>query len=152
MTNQVQPNGAEPVTLDNISGTGIPIKLTQIKHVASLVEEHEQVAFNLLEFVFVDPGEIKRINATYLDHHYVTDVITFAYDDNAVEGVEATIYGCAQQIFHQASLYNTSKLEEFFRIVIHAMLHLAGYDDADEQSTKEMRQREQFYLEKVLPG
>jgi len=153
MINQPPPSGAEPaVTLDNISGTDIPITFTQIKHLASLIEEHEQITFHLLEFVFVDPDEIERINAKYLDHHYVTDVITFVYDDEATEHIEATIYGCAQQIFHQASSYEISPLEEFYRIVIHGMLHLAGYDDVNEQSTLKMREREQFYLEEVLPG
>jgi len=29
-------------------------------------------------------------------------------------------------------------------------LHLAGYDDIDDQSTQKMRQREQYYLEKEI--
>ena len=136
------------ITLDNISGVEIPLQHSDIETLVSLIEHHEQRSFSLLEFVFTDSTEIQRINKKFLQHNYVTDVITFPYHDEDTDGIEATVYGCAQQIIKQSDIYGTSQYDEFSRIVIHALLHLVGYDDTDEPSRNNMQEREQFYLNK----
>ena len=86
----------------------------------------------------MDEQEITRINNTYLNHNYVTDIITFRLDDRIDNSaIEGTIYCCAQRISEQASEFNQTKKDEFLRVMIHGFIHLIGYSD---QTLEEKRQ------------
>lgn len=98
-----------------------------------------------LNYLFVDGDEILSINKQYLQHEYVTDVITF--NNSSSDNVSADIFICLSQVQEQANTLNISYEEEFLRIVVHALLHLLGEDDASSIKQKKMRQAEDKMLE-----
>jgi rRNA maturation RNase YbeY len=137
-----------PVQIFNISGISIPIKESDAIFISKLVQAHQKCEFELIELVFVDEQEITRINNTYLNHNYVTDIITFRLDDGIDNSaIEGTIYCCAQRISEQASEFNQTKKDEFLRVMIHGFIHLIGYSDQTLEEKKTMTTLEDYFLD-----
>ena len=117
----------------------------------SSVEENEECHFQFVEVAFVDEQEIVEVNEQYLGKNYITDIITFRYDEDETRGaVEATLFCCAPRIIEQAEELSETKEREFLRIFIHGLLHLAGYNDQTKEEEKTIRNRENFYLNEIL--
>lgn len=138
------------IFLFNESGHSLPISKDQARVIASLIEQHDHCSFRLVEIVFVDENDIVRVNRQHLEREYVTDIITFRYDEdpeNQNQDVEGTLYCCAPRIMEQARVFNETKEREFGRILIHGLLHLIGYDDQSDKAEKIMHERENFYLD-----
>lgn len=137
------------IQIFNVSGQEIPLKLADVQNIASLLAEYESCYFSLLETVYVDEKEIVRINKEHLKRDYVTDIITFRYDEHESNtGIEGTIFCCVPRIYEQALEYNQDAETEFKRILIHGLLHLCGYEDHTSGKKEEMARKENFYLEK----
>ncbi|MDZ7693364.1 MAG: rRNA maturation RNase YbeY [Balneolaceae bacterium] len=135
------------VEVFNESGLDVPIDERIARKCISEVARQEACHFNFVELVFVDEKKIKDVNIKHLEHHYVTDIITFRYDDDPTHNeIEGTLFCCAQRITEQAEDYDQEIETEYKRVVIHGLLHLAGYDDQSDEGKKQMRNREDFYL------
>ena len=93
--------------------------------------------------IFVDEPYIIRLNKRFFNADTYTDVISF---NLAGEGIEGEIYINIDIIGEQAEFYKVSFENELKRIVIHGILHLAGYRDSSEEEKKLMRSKEDYYL------
>lgn len=136
--------------LFNETAISLPVGEQDITQIITMIKTHDSVEIQLAEVVFVDKAEILRINQEYLNHNYVTDVITFLYNEQAEPNkIEGTLYCCAPQIKKQAKDNHQPEKKEFLRIIIHGLLHLCGYDDKTDADQHQMKQRENFYLSKL---
>ena len=96
-------------------------------------------------FIFVSEKEIIRINREFLKHDYATDVITFS---NSMKlSVGGDIFICPEVIYSNAVNYGSDNYTEIFRVMIHGVLHLVGYNDASAIEKVVMRGREDYYLD-----
>ncbi len=135
------------IQLFNESSVEIPLSSSVCARITSSLAENEDCSFDLIEIVYVDEDEIVRINKEHLDRDYVTDIITFRYDnDSRNTDIEGTLFCCAPRILEQAREFNESPHREFLRIFIHGLLHLAGYEDNTEDKKRVMTQKENDYL------
>ncbi len=135
------------IQLFNDTEKEVPVSLKQIKKAVSLLQKEEKCRFSLLEVVFVGEQKIVSINKKHLDRDYVTDTITFRYDeDTSNNSIEGTLFCCAPRIYEQSEELNEDPEKEFLRIVIHGLLHLAGYEDSSESKKNQMTEREDYYL------
>lgn len=135
------------IQLFNESETDLPVSLQQLEAAVSVLQKKEKCHFSLLEVVFVDEQKIVDINKEHLDRNYVTDIISFRYDeDSSNQSIEGTLFCCAPRIYEQALELNEEPSNEFLRIVIHGLLHLAGYEDPSESKRSEMTEKEDYYL------
>lgn len=101
----------------------------------------------LINYIFTSESEILRINTEYLNHKYYTDIITFNYcEENTING---DIYICTETVKNNSALFNVTFIEELHRVMIHGILHLIGYDDKNEDETEVMREKENFYLDRL---
>lgn len=110
----------------------------------------------LLEVSIVDEEEIQTINREYRQKDKVTDVISFAFNDE-VEGELkvknaplvhlGAIIICAPRAIEQASEYGHDERREFKFLFVHGLLHLLGYDHETAEEEKEM-----FSLQDKLIG
>lgn len=137
----------------NESGFSIPVSGSTVNDLCLLVSRHEKCSFGLIEVVYVDQNAILGINRKYLNHDYVTDIITFpyqAYDMESLqkngEKLDGTLYCCAQRIAEQSNEFGETIENEFQRVLIHGLLHLTGYNDKTDTEQIRMRERENFYL------
>lgn len=135
----------------NESSVNIPLDQTTAQMILSLIEEQEQVTFEFIEVVYVEVDEIVRINKDHLDRDYVTDIISFRYDENpnGKEGIEGTLFCCAPRITEQADEFGETTNKEFSRILIHGLLHLIGYEDQTKEDKDKMTELEDKYLGQI---
>ena len=99
-----------------------------------------------INYIFCDDEYLLKINQDYLQHDYYTDIITFDY----VKGktISGEIFVSLQRVSDNASTLFRDYEDELRRVLAHGILHLAGYKDKTEEEEKEMRRKEDFYLEK----
>lgn len=128
----------------------LPLSQSDCQAIVSIIMRHEDCSFDFVEVVYVDEDEIIRINKEHLERDYVTDIISFRYDESDTNhNIEGTLFCCAPRISEQAGEFNEPQKKEFQRVFIHGLLHLAGYDDQSEEEKNKMTSRENFYLKKV---
>lgn len=106
-----------------------------------------------LSVTFVDKDEIKEINRDYRNKDKVTDVISFAFeeDETVFEGMEmprvlGDIIICMDVAKAQADQYNHSFERELGFLALHGFLHLLGYDHMNEADEQKMFQRQDDIL------
>ena len=102
--------------------------------------EIETAVFNI---IFVSNEEIHRINKEYRKVDRVTDVISFALEDNMdVQYIDfrllGDIYISIDKCYMQASEYGHSREREMCFLATHGILHLLGYDHMTPEDEKEM--------------
>lgn len=134
----------------NESDVEVPLSQTQAELILEILTNKENAKFELVELVYVDEEEIIRINKKHLDRDYVTDIISFRYDDGAenldTTAIEGTLFCCAPRIFEQSKEFGEASEREFERIFIHGLLHLIGYEDDTKPKKEEMTLLENKYL------
>ena len=97
-----------------------------------------------LFFYFVSETKMQQVNRNHLNHDFVTDVITFDYSDD--KGIRAEAFICPSEVLKNAKRYKQPIENEVVRVVLHALLHVLGYDDKTKKSRQEMRKQEDSFL------
>ena len=115
--------------------------------------EQKRVSITL---IVTDNKNIQDINSEYRNKNHPTDVISFAYRDSPfpeppLELEElGDIYLSFEKAEEQASQYNTTLTDEITRLIIHGIVHLAGYDhETGHKEKKEMERIENDILESI---
>jgi probable rRNA maturation factor len=98
-----------------------------------------------LSIIFCSDNYLLDMNKKYLNHDYFTDIITFNYSvDKTISG---DLFISIDRIKENALEYNQPFENELYRVIFHGVLHLIGFDDKDEFSVKEMKEKENYYLQ-----
>ena len=110
----------------------------------------ENAIFNI---IFVTNDEIHRLNKEYRNIDRVTDVISFALEDNKKIDLESIrvlgdIYIAIDVAYNQAQEYNHSKEREVSFLATHGVLHLLGYDHMNPKDEKIMFDLQEELLSK----
>ena len=93
-----------------------------------------------ISFIFTSNPRILQMNREYLKHNYFTDVITFDYSDGKV--LSGDVFISIDQVKSNAVEYGVNVPDELRRVMIHGVLHLAGFDDASSEKRDIMRKME----------
>ena len=96
---------------------------------------------------FVNSDCLLEINRKYLNHNYETDIITFNYSGSH-KSLDGEIYISFEEAVLNALKFGVSKNDEYFRLVIHGILHLMGFDDHYKNDKREMKRMEDSLLKK----
>lgn len=106
--------------------------------VRDLVErtlKRERIGDALISIAFVGPAAIAKLNRQYLSHSGPTDVISFGMGrDTKDMPAIGDIYICPDVARRNARRLGVSEREEIARLVVHGVLHVAGYDHPDDES------------------
>ena len=105
----------------------------------------EKTAFETIQFILVSDDALLEVNRSYLKHDYYTDIITFDLSSPGAPKV-SDIYISLDRVEENAKDYNSTRLSELRRVMIHGCLHLCGYKDKLKQDQAKMREREDYYL------
>jgi len=110
--------------------------------------ELKKAIFNI---IFVSNEEIQDINRQFRNIDRITDVISFALEDNKDVVYEdfrllGDIYIAIDVAYDQAIEYNHSREREVCFLATHGVLHLLGYDHMTIEEEKEMFDKQEELL------
>jgi rRNA maturation RNase YbeY len=112
------------------------------KHVSWLsdVIASEEKSEGEINYIFCDDDYLVEINQQYLDHDTLTDIISFDYSvGNELHG---DIYISVERVRENALDFRVEFDEEIKRVLVHGILHYAGYKDKSDADELLMRQKE----------
>jgi probable rRNA maturation factor len=110
------------------------------------VAEAEQRPLQELNYIFCSDEYLRGVNQKYLNHDYYTDVITFPYSEDTLYG---DIFISVDRVQENAATEKVSFHHELCRVMVHGLLHLAGYRDESDAEEQEMRTKENLYLSRI---
>ena len=118
-------------------------EIRKLKEYMDFVTNKLNVKEGIFNIIFVTNDEIHTINKEFRNVDRVTDVISFALEDNENEVFEeyrllGDIYIAIDVAYDQAIEYNHSREREICFLSTHGLLHLLGYDHMNEEEEKEM--------------
>ncbi len=97
-----------------------------------------------LSYIFCSDAYLHQMNVEHLDHDTYTDVITFQYSDEVVEG---DIFISVERTQENAATYGILPERELQRVMVHGLLHLMGYEDKSPPHKAEMTAKEDEHLQ-----
>ena len=112
------------------------------------VAKAEGKPFVEINYIFCSDERLREMNVEFLDHDYYTDIITFPYAEDVIHG-DAFI--SSERVADNARSLGAAFEQELCRVLVHGLLHLAGYKDKTEENERLMRQREDYYLKEIFP-
>jgi len=134
------------ISFDKIEGVSLPSEFDFAKARSWLtgVASQESKKIEQLQYVFCDDSYLIDINQEYLNHDTFTDIITFPYK---TDPIEAEIYISLNRVQENALIYNDGNLMlELYRVLVHGLLHMCGYNDHSDDEKKAMRDLENHYM------
>ena len=109
-----------------------------------VVAESEIRKLGQISIIFCSDNYILDINMKYLQHDYFTDIITFDYCKG--DRLSGDLFISIDSVRENARLYGVEFQEELYRVIVHGILHLIGYDDHTKAQKAQMRAKEDYYL------
>jgi rRNA maturation RNase YbeY len=101
-----------------------------------------------ITIVFCIDDYLLEINKMYLNHDFYTDIITFDYSGN--DFVSGDLFISVDRVKDNAESCCVYFYNELKRVIYHGVLHLCGYKDKTEKDEKEMREKENFYMNQFV--
>ena len=126
-------------------------ELKKLEEYMNFVVDRLDIKEAVFNIIFVSNEEIHGINKNYRNTDRVTDVISFALEDNEEGAFNAfrllgDIYIAIDVAYDQAIEYNHSREREVCFLATHGILHLLGYDHMTIEEEKEMFEKQEELL------
>lgn len=115
--------------------------------IKNVITSENKVVGNI-NFIFTTDESLLEINKKYLKHKTYTDIITFNYNQEKI--LNGDIYISVDRVRDNAKVYSDNFEKELFRVLVHGVLHLIGYDDVSDSLEKVIRQKEDQYLKMLF--
>lgn len=111
----------------------------------------EKVKNALFTVILVDENKIQELNRDYRKIDKVTDVISFAFEDNDKKEynkmrILGEIYICIPRMKEQAIEYGHGETRELAFLGVHGLLHLLGYDHMKKDDEEIMFGKQELIL------
>ena len=135
----------------NETSSDLDKELNELKALLQNVCQDEKLDSGEFNVIIVDSNKIRELNKEYRNIDRVTDVISFALEDDDTFNLEdyrvlGDIYICLEQALKQAEDYGHSFKRELSFLAIHGLLHLLGYDHMSEEEEKIMFKKQEEVL------
>lgn len=147
-----------PIDNRNIRATliNIPAHISRIVEfitvlaIRGIIRSTSQASINVHA---VSDEEIKKLNLQYRGEDKVTNVLSFPCDalDPEIDGPRefGDLYLCMQYIENEADSLNILPINHLAHMLIHGVLHLAGYDHETDEDFEKMKTKEIHLLGKI---
>lgn len=121
----------------------------KLKHKAWLKDVAKAEGFKIgaLNYIFCSDAYLLDINQKYLGHNTLTDIVTFDHSEDP-QMIEGDIFISIERVRENALKFD-SEASELKRVMVHGVLHLAGYKDKDKAQKALMRNKENEHLENI---
>jgi probable rRNA maturation factor len=128
-------------------GLRLPLGRASIAELVRFVLRRERVKDALISLSFVTSRASARLNREHLQHAGPTDVITFALAASGPVTAVGDVYICPDVVREQAKRFGVPVRAEFQRVIVHATLHVLGYEhpnDAGRETSAMWRRQERL--------
>ena len=131
------------------------VKSTTIDYIFNIVSKIVWVEQNwTLNIVFLDPDGIQNLNNKYRKIDKTTDVLSFHYFEDfsnlKKEDIAWEIIISPEKVIIQAKEYWLSEEKEFYKLLIHSILHILWYNHELDNDYKIMQELEEKIWEEVF--
>lgn len=93
-----------------------------------------------INYIFCNDEYLSALNNKYLAHKTITDSITFDYTEGTKLSGDIVI--SVERVADNAGIFGKQFYDELNRVMIHGVLHLAGFKDKTEADKLKMRKQE----------
>jgi len=102
----------------------------------------------ILNIIFVNEEDIKELNNNYRQKDYITDVLSFHYyekfDILKEDEIAWELVFCESKIISQWVEFWFGTQKEFYKLLIHSILHIIWYDHETDEDYKNMKEKEEL--------
>jgi rRNA maturation RNase YbeY len=116
-----------------------------IKSAIARIFTEEQTIFKSLSYIFCTDEFLLKLNQEYLNHDTLTDILTFNLTGTSLP-IVSEIYISVDRVKENAASLAVPFIKELYRVMIHGVLHLCGYQDHSPKEKLLMRKKEDHYL------
>lgn len=113
-------------------------------HWLNRVAKDEKREITQVAFIFCTDSFLLDLNQRFLRHKTLTDIITF--DNSEGKNLIGEIYISIERVAENADRFGVQFEEELRRVMVHGVLHMAGYPDKSARQKAQMRKKEDAYL------
>lgn len=116
-------------------GVRLPLARARVGAIARRVLAAEGVREAILSITFLRSRAMAALNRRHLGHRGATDVISFGFRESTRSGpIIGDIYIAPEVARENARRHRAGLREELARLVVHGVLHVLGYDHAEDDS------------------
>ena len=126
-------------------------ELKELKELLENVCKDEKIGDGEFNVIIVTSDFIHELNKNYRNIDRVTDVISFALEDDKTFNLDnyrvlGDIYICLDKVKSQALEYGHSFKRELSFLAVHGLLHLLGYDHMTKEEEEVMFPKQEEVL------
>ncbi len=142
------------ITIFNETTEPLQSLLSTVKHILKYASKKEKLKNIEFSVIIVDDDIIQKLNRDYRKINKVTDVITFALEDENSFPIDSSrrllgdIYISIDKAKQQAEEYKHSLKRELCFLSIHGFYHLLGYDHQNKEDEEIMFSKQEEVLSK----
>jgi probable rRNA maturation factor len=137
------------IYINNTFEWSTPVTKKQVEAIAKNILTDYKIELYQLGVTYLTDEALLEINKEFLKHDYYTDIITFYYSEND-EPLEGELFISLERVLDNAKVNHATFEEELSRVIAHGCLHLCGLKDETEDEKKIMREKENYYLDKLF--
>ena len=130
------------------------IRFPSVKSVVKEVLKAEDRLTDEVGIYFVTSPKISSLHQDFFNDPSPTDCISFPIDhtEDSIEGfhVLGDVFICPKTAIDWALDHKTDPYYEATLYLVHALLHLLGYQDIKEKDRKKMREAESKHMENLV--
>ena len=136
------------ISVDYYSNEIPGLPLDSLVNTLPVLVETEGCNLGEITIIFCTDEELLELNKQHLSHDYFTDIITFNYNDGKT--LSGDLFVSTDRILDNAKQMEVPFTEELHRVCYHGVLHLVGYNDKTDADCLLMREKENYYLNKLF--
>jgi probable rRNA maturation factor len=110
----------------------IPVRSTLARWVRGSLLRRARIAL-----VLADARTARRLNRTYRQRDYATNVLTFCYQERPIAVADVVV--CVSVARAEAAAQGKTLREHLAHLVIHGVLHAQGYDHVRRSDARRMQ-------------
>ena len=127
------------IDFDSNTGFALSQPETYINWIEAVIA-HLHFDYTEINYHFCSDDELLKINQEYLNHDTFTDIITF--DHSLGKTIQTDIYISIDRVKENSTELGLDFHEELRRVMIHGILHCAGFTDQTDSEKQSMRKKE----------
>tara|TARA_Y100000590_G_scaffold429921_1_gene542981 strand:+ start:1685 stop:2122 length:438 start_codon:yes stop_codon:yes gene_type:complete len=124
-------------------------KQNKIQDIVNTVFNYYKINDAEISIIFGNDQLLRKIKKTFFKRNNFTDVIAFRLNEYKAKEVEGEIYISLPRAKENAEIFKEPYKKEVSRLIIHACLHLIGFNDETKKEKIKMTKLENKFLSQI---